>query len=151
MLLLESSGVQPSHSILCPPWWETRPLEAYFQNRESRKSLGARSRKYGGWVMTGMLFSAKNCCTTSDVWLGASSWCRNHTEKNFALTSLIFRSLGKIAWMDPWEMPLFQLHDGHFSIILNQLSHFFNQRNSGDFLTALRIKRKTKVLQLTAY
>ena len=32
----------------------------------------------------------------------------------------------------------FQLHDGHSSIILNQLSHFFNQRNSGNFLTALR-------------
>ena len=31
--------------------------------------------------MTGMLFSARNCCTTSDVWLGASSWCRNHTEQ----------------------------------------------------------------------
>ena len=24
---------------------------------------------------------------------------------NFALTSLIFKSLDKIAWMDPWEMP----------------------------------------------
>jgi hypothetical protein len=33
---------------------------------------------------------------------------------------------------------LFQLHDGHSSIILNQLSHFFNQRNSGNFLAALR-------------
>jgi len=33
----------------------------------------------------------------------------------------------------------FQLHDGHSSIILNQLSHFFNHRNSGNFLTALRI------------
>ena len=34
---------------------------------------------------------------------------------------------------------LFQLHDGHSSIILNQLSHFFNRRNSGNFLAALRI------------
>jgi len=33
---------------------------------------------------------------------------------------------------------LFQFHDGHSSIILNHLSHFFNQRNSGNFLTALR-------------
>ena len=33
----------------------------------------------------------------------------------------------------------FQLHDGHSSIILNQLSHFFNQRNSRNFLTALRM------------
>jgi hypothetical protein len=28
--------------------------------------------------MTGMFFSARSCCTTSDVWLGALSWCRNH-------------------------------------------------------------------------
>jgi len=28
--------------------------------------------------MTGMLFLAWNCCT-SDVWLGALSWCRNHS------------------------------------------------------------------------
>jgi len=35
---------------------------------------------------------------------------------------------------------LFELHDGHSSIILNQLSHFFNQRNSGNFLTALRMR-----------
>ena len=33
---------------------------------------------------------------------------------------------------------LLQLHDGHSSITRNQLSHFFNQRNSGNFLTALR-------------
>ena len=42
---------------------------------------------------------------------------------------------------------LFQLHDGHSSIILNQLSHFFNQRNSGNFLTALR---KLAVLLFTS-
>jgi len=34
---------------------------------------------------------------------------------------------------------LLQFHDGHSSMILNQLSHFFNQRNSGNVLTALRI------------
>jgi hypothetical protein len=28
--------------------------------------------------MTGIFFSARNCCTTSDGWLGALSWCRNH-------------------------------------------------------------------------
>jgi len=33
---------------------------------------------------------------------------------------------------------LFQLHDGHSSNILNQLPYFFNQSNSGNFLTALR-------------
>ena len=49
------------------------PLRHIFRIGNSRKSLGARSREYGGWVMTGMLFSARNCCKTSDVWLGASS------------------------------------------------------------------------------
>ena len=48
-------------------------LGPIFRIGNSRKSLGARFREYGGWVMTGMLFSARNCCTTSDVWLGASS------------------------------------------------------------------------------
>ena len=38
---------------------------------------------------------------------------------------------------------LFQLHDGHSLIILNQLSHFFNQRNSGNSLTALRMRKNT--------
>jgi len=49
------------------------PLRNIFRIGNSRKSRGARSREYGGWVMKGMLFSARNCCTTSDVWLGASS------------------------------------------------------------------------------
>jgi len=52
---------------------EMRPLEAHFQSREQPKLLGARSGDYGGWVMTGMLFSARNCCTTDDVWLGAKA------------------------------------------------------------------------------
>jgi hypothetical protein len=39
----------------------------------SQKSLGVRSREYGGWVMTAMLFSTRNCFTTSDVWLGANA------------------------------------------------------------------------------
>ena len=37
---------------------------------------------------------------------------------------------------------LFQLHDGHSSNILNQFSHFFIQRNSGNFLTALCVPMK---------
>jgi len=47
------------------------PLRPIFRVGNSQKSLGERSGDYGGWVMTGMLFSARNCCTTSDVWLGA--------------------------------------------------------------------------------
>jgi len=57
------------------------PLRPIFRIGNSRKSPGARFREYGGWVMTGMLFSVRNCNTTSDVWLSASSWCRNHSEQ----------------------------------------------------------------------
>jgi hypothetical protein len=52
---------------------ETFLLEACFQSSEQPNSLGARSGEYGGWAMTRMLFSARNCYTTSDVWLGALS------------------------------------------------------------------------------
>ena len=41
------------------------PLRPIFRVGNSQKSLGARSGEYGGWVMTGMLFSARNCCTIS--------------------------------------------------------------------------------------
>jgi hypothetical protein len=49
---------------------ERVPLD-HFQSRE-------RSREYCGWVMTGMFFTARNCCKTTDMWLGGLSWCRNH-------------------------------------------------------------------------
>jgi len=55
------------------------PLRPIFRAGKSQKSLGVRSGEYGGWVMAWMLFSARNCCATSDVWLGALSWCRNHS------------------------------------------------------------------------
>jgi hypothetical protein len=37
---------------------------------------------------------------------------------------------------------LLQFHDGYSSMILNQLLHFFNQRNSRNFLTAQCIKKR---------
>jgi hypothetical protein len=43
------------------------PLRPVCRVGNSPKSLGARSGECGGWVMT-----------TSDVWLCALSWCRNH-------------------------------------------------------------------------
>jgi len=49
------------------------PLRPIFRVEKSQKSLGARSGEYDGWVMTGMLFSVRNCGTISDVWLGALS------------------------------------------------------------------------------
>jgi len=49
------------------------PLRPIFRVVNSQKSLGARSGEYGGWVMTGMLLSARNRCTTSDVWLDVLS------------------------------------------------------------------------------
>jgi hypothetical protein len=50
---------------------EMRLLQAHFQSGEEPKVTRREIRDYCGWVMTGMLFSARNCCTTSDVWLGA--------------------------------------------------------------------------------
>jgi hypothetical protein len=52
------------------------PLRSIFVVWNCQKSLGVRSREYGGWVMTGMLFAARNCCTTSDVWFSTLLWCR---------------------------------------------------------------------------
>ena len=69
-LLLESPGIRSSHSM-CSMVTKRVPLRPIFRLGNSQKSLGARSGDYGRWVMTGMLFSARNCCTTSDVWLGA--------------------------------------------------------------------------------
>jgi hypothetical protein len=68
MFFLESSGVQPSHSVWSPPC--LRPI---FTVGDSQKSLGARSGEYECCVMAGKFVSARNFCTTSDVWLGAET------------------------------------------------------------------------------
>jgi hypothetical protein len=51
---------------------ETCPLEAHFQSREQPEVTRSEIRRVR-W-----LGDNRNCCTTSDVWLGALSWCRNH-------------------------------------------------------------------------
>jgi hypothetical protein len=56
---------------MCPMW----PI---FWVGNSQRSLGVRFREYDVWMMKGMLFSVRNCCTTSNVWLSALSWYRNH-------------------------------------------------------------------------
>jgi hypothetical protein len=66
-LLFESSGVRPPHYFMYSIAAKRVPLRPIFRVGNSRKSLGARSGEYGGWVMT-----------TRDVWLGTLSWCRNH-------------------------------------------------------------------------
>jgi hypothetical protein len=38
---------------------ERRLLRPIIRAENSQKSTGARSKEYGGWLMTGMLFSAK--------------------------------------------------------------------------------------------
>ena len=104
-LLLESSGVQPSLSILCPPWCETRPLEAHFQNREQPKVTRSEMQRVR-WLgddrnaFLGEELLHNNRCVARCVIV-----MQKPHGTNFALTSLIFKSLGKIAWMDPWEMP----------------------------------------------
>ena len=65
-LLSKSSGVRPSHFM--PSMVAKRvPLRPIFRVGNSRKSLGARSGEYGGWVMIGMLFSARK---RRDKWQG---------------------------------------------------------------------------------
>jgi hypothetical protein len=59
------------------------PLRPIFRVGNSQKSLGARSGDYGGWVMTGTLFSARNYCTTRDVLLGAKAWLGSHFHNKF--------------------------------------------------------------------
>jgi hypothetical protein len=54
------------------------PLRPIFTVGNSQKALGTRPGECGGCVMTGLPFSARNCCTTSDAWLGALSWRSNH-------------------------------------------------------------------------
>jgi hypothetical protein len=76
-LLLESSAVRPSHS-LSSMVAKRVPLRPIFRVGNSQKSLGATAGEYGGWVMTGMLFSARNCSRASDVWLGANA--SSHTS-----------------------------------------------------------------------
>jgi hypothetical protein len=45
--------------------------ETHFQRREQPKVTRSEIRNYGGWVMTGILLKARNCCTTSSVWISA--------------------------------------------------------------------------------
>jgi hypothetical protein len=40
---------------------EIRPLETHFQSRNSQKSLGARSKEYGCWMMTGIAAQQPVC------------------------------------------------------------------------------------------
>jgi hypothetical protein len=47
------------------------PWGPFFIVENSQKSLRARSGEYVGWVVTGIFFSTRNCCTTGDMWLGA--------------------------------------------------------------------------------
>jgi hypothetical protein len=99
-LLLESFRVRPSHLICLFMVVKRVPLRSIFRVGNSQKSLRARSGEYGGRVITGMLFSARNCCTTTSVWLGAlSHWatrcllCSNSSARKAFLSSPDHRTL----------------------------------------------------------
>jgi hypothetical protein len=76
--VLESSRVRRGIRFDVIHGCEMLPLRTIFRVGNSQKSLGAKSREYGGWVMTGNSYSARDCCTRSDEWLAALLWCRNH-------------------------------------------------------------------------
>jgi hypothetical protein len=82
-----------------------RPLEAYFQNREQPKVTRSEIQRVR-WLgdernafLGEELLHNKRCMAQCVIVM------QKPHGTNFALTSLIFKSLGKIAWMDPWEMP----------------------------------------------
>ena len=54
------------------------PLRPIFRVGNSQKSLEARSGEYGGWVMTGMLFSARNCSSEETARQVAGEWFLHH-------------------------------------------------------------------------
>ena len=62
---------------------------------------------------------------------------RNKLRTNKSHLQIVGQNLmnGSVRDASVW----FQFDDGHSSIIMNQLSHFFNQRDSGKFFTALCI------------
>jgi hypothetical protein len=57
---------------------ETCSPEAHFQSMEQPKVTWSEIRRVRWLGVTGMFFSARNCCTTSDVWISELLWCRNH-------------------------------------------------------------------------
>jgi hypothetical protein len=69
------------------------PLKPIFRVQNNQKSLGAWSGEYGGWVMTEMLSSLRNCCTTSDVWLGALCWAETTVPATWCTSSSDLRNL----------------------------------------------------------
>jgi hypothetical protein len=54
------------------------PLRPIFSLGNIQKSLGARSERTVVVWWQESFFLARNCYTTRDLWLGASSWYRNH-------------------------------------------------------------------------
>jgi hypothetical protein len=68
-------------------------LRPIFRVKNRQKSLVTGSGECGGWMMTGMVLSERNCCTTSYVWLSALSWCRNHCPCHFSRRFLWTASL----------------------------------------------------------
>jgi hypothetical protein len=75
-----SSGMalRPAVALYCissaeAKWWPVSPILSL---GKSRKSHGARSGEYGGWVTVWIWFFSKKCCTVREVCQGALSWCR---------------------------------------------------------------------------
>jgi hypothetical protein len=66
-LLLESSGVRPSHSILCHPWLRNLPLEVHFQSREQPKVRRVRWLGDDRNVLLGEELLHYKCCVARYV------------------------------------------------------------------------------------
>jgi hypothetical protein len=111
------------------------PLSPIFIAGNSQKALGARSGKYSSWVMTRMFFSARNCYTTSDMWLGALSWGRNHCPLSL-VALLLLNCIAQPLQNLHIEMTRETLFPGDRNSWCTKLSM---SKNSGNFLAAPRI------------
>jgi hypothetical protein len=102
-------------------WLRNVSYGGHFQSREQPKVTRSDIRRVR-WLR-----DDRNCCTTSDVWLGALSWCRNHCP-----------CLPLVAPLPPncITQPLQNLHcpGGTNSCTKPSMS-----TNSGNFLTAASV------------
>jgi hypothetical protein len=117
------------------------PIRPIFRVGNSQKSLGVRCREYGGWVRTGMLFSARNSQpwrTSNRTWLLNSgrlekkpSACASNNAGSMEQVYvcawvLLWRWLGKICHMSyHYHISVNFLTAPHICIYL----HFYNVIN----------------------
>jgi hypothetical protein len=133
-LLLEFSGVGPSHSIWYPHWLRNVSLEVHIQSKEQPKVSLSEIRIVRWLGEEREVCLGEELLHNSDVWLGALSCCRNHCP-----------CLPLVAPLPPncITQPLQKLHVEMTSNCLGGTNSWCTKpsisNNSGNFLTASRM------------